>query len=158
MKTLILLIAVMMITSFATAKRSGQGSRKGSGRRDFDSKQCDGSGEEQQERVRDRYKEHKGDCDGSGNGEVQERKCHKKHKGYGDGSRNRKPTQEQIEKRIRRMSKGNEEEYNRLIKLHKDDPEAFRKEMRSRRSERSKNRDSRKRDSKNRDSKNRRGE
>jgi len=149
MKTLILLLSIMMITGIATAKRSGDGSEN---HKSFESGECDGSGEEHQERKRNRYKEHKGDCDGSGEGEVKERKRnrHKKHKGDGDGHHRKKPTQEQIEKRIRRMSKGDEAEYNRLIQLRKDDPQAFKKEMRARRAKRNKNRDSKPRDSKNR--------
>ena len=141
MKNLILLLSVLMIAGVATARRSGHGSRKEK-RYKSESRESCGESLEKHERKRNRYEEHKGDGDGCGEGEVQERKRnrHKKHKGDRDGER--RLTQEQLEQRIRRMAKGNEAEYNRLLQLSKDDPKAFRKEARSRRVARSKNRGS----------------
>jgi len=128
MKTLILLIAVMMITSFATAKRSGKCSES----KNYESEQCDGSGDSEQKQER----KHLRKKDGSGEGDQE-------HK------RGRKHNKERLQQRLKRMSKGDEAEYNRLMKLHKDDPEAFRAEMKARRTKRNKNKDSKIRDSKN---------
>ncbi len=50
-----------------------------------------------------------------------------------------KQHEERLRKRLRRMAKGDEAEYNRLMELRKNDPEAFRAEMRERRAQRAKN-------------------
>ena len=129
MKTLILLLSIMMITSIATAKNSGKCSEKNY----CESEQCDDSG--------------------SGNSEQKQgRKRLRKKGGEGEGEqghkRGRKFNKERFQQRLKRMSKGDEAEYNRLMKLHKEDPEAFRKEMKARRAERMKNRNSKNKESK----------
>ena len=115
MKILIILISIMMITGIATAKRSGQGAGDGSGhRKRYKSEQCGENGESLQKH---------------------ERKRHKKDM----TPEELKQREERMQKRLRRMANGDEAEYNRLLKLRKDDPEAFRTEMRERRAQRGKN-------------------
>ena len=115
MKNLILLLSVMMIAGIATARRPRHGSGKEK-RYNCEKHESCGESLEKHERRRNRHKKHKG-----------------------DGSGERKLTQEQREQRLRRITKGDEAEYNRLLQLSKDDPKAFRKEMRARRAQRKKN-------------------
>ena len=121
MKTLILLLSMMMITSIATAKRS----EKDSGRRDFDSEQHENGDGDQEHKRRDFDSEKHENGDGD-----------KEHK------RGRKHNKEKLQQRLKRMTKGDEAEYNRLMKLHKEDPEAFRAEMKAKRTKRNKNKKS----------------
>ena len=111
MKILIILISVMMITGVAIAKRSGDGSRHG---KRYKSEQHDGSGESLQKHER---KRHRKDMTPE---EIKQR-------------------EEKMQKRLRRMANGDKAEYNRLIELRKNDPKAFRTEMRERRAQRGKN-------------------
>ena len=124
MKTIILLLSVMMITGIAAAKRSGQGSGDGSGHgRRYKSEQHGEKGESLQKH---------------------ERKRHRKNL----TPEELKQREERMQKRLRRMANGDEAEYNRLLKLRKDDPEAFRAEMRERRAQRGKNKNKNKGSSK----------
>ncbi|RLD12560.1 MAG: hypothetical protein DRI44_00015 [Chlamydiae bacterium] len=111
MKTIILLLSIMMITSISVAKRSGNGSGH-----------------------RNRYNSEQKNCNGDSL-RKQERKRHRKNM----TPEEIKKREERIQKRIRHMAKGDEAEFNRLMKLRKDDPEAFRAEMQARRVQRNKN-------------------
>lgn len=118
MKTIILLLSVMMITSIATAKRPGRGNGNGNGKR-YKSEQCDG--------------------DGNGSGESVQK--HERRRNRDNMTPEEiKKHEERLQQRLRRMSKGDEAEYNRLMDLRKNDPKAFRAEMQARRAKMNKNR------------------